>query len=406
MKFFTHFHKKVKNTIKEKMDIIQEKKKALEEVESLKFQKKINDEKQREKANTLIIDIKAVTVIKIVIMILLGLTLGNFVGKISGILLLIFIAIIFATAISPFVNWAQKKHIPRALSILFVYTIFLIFIGLMTTSLIPLVIEQASELLGYLDTFIQKVQNEGIKEIPFGEYIEPYVKDFVNNLDNANVLDNLKDTVQGLAKNVTSLAGNAISIAFSVFGGLLQAVTVLFLTFFMVIDTNGLEKFSISLIPHKYHKYIIKQSGKIQKKLGGWFSGQIITCFIVSTIVFIGLKIIGVEYAFTFALIAFLTEFIPVIGPLISAIICVPIILTQSLVMGLIALIFFVVLNWVESNIIVPLIMKRTIGLNPMAVIISMLIGSQLLGIIGIILAVPIAASIKVLIDDYASKDK
>ena len=276
----------------------------------------------------------------------------------------------------------------------------------MVSSLIPIIITQIIDLATFLQGHINKLINGGIEEIPFGKYIEPMLRDIAENIKQADLLSQIKEYAQSIASNVKIVAGNTISAVSYVFGGLFQTFTVLFFTFIMVLDPESLKTTFITLIPKKYHKYLVTQGEKIQEKLGGWFRGTIIMMLIIGVTVYVGLTIIGVEYAPTFALIAALTEIIPVIGPLIAMIICVPIILTQSLILGGVSTIFFLVINSLESNILVPIVMKKTIGLNVIATVLAMMIGGQLLGVIGIILAVPVASSLNVLIQDYSERKK
>lgn len=390
-------HQKVTSKLKK----IKEKKAQHQEEKKVRNYKKV----EPEVADKIYLDIRTSTVIRIMIIILL---IGSFytaVGKIGGILLLFFVATIFAAAISPIVDFGQTKKIPRAITILCIYVLFFTFIGLIATSFIPLIIDQVSELVQFVQKQMQTAQTEGLSEIPFGNYIEPYVQEFLVDVDQTKILDDITSSVQAATDQLQGIAGNAISLAFTIFGGLLQILLMLFLIFYMLIDTDSMEDFAISLIPRQYHHYVIVQAKNIQQKLGAWLRGQIIISFLVGGIVFTALTFIGVKYAFTFALVAMLTELVPVVGPLIAMIICIPIILTQGLGVAFAALIFFIILNWVESNIIVPFIMNKSINLSPMIVILAMLIGSKLLGVVGIILSIPVAASTKVLVMDYVQRN-
>ena len=126
--------------------------------------------------------------------------------------------------------------------------------------------------------------------------------------------------------------------------------------------------------------------------------------FAVGFLTFVGLRILGVKYALTLAVIAGILEIVPVIGPIISSIPAIIIGFTQSPFLGLLVLILYAVIQQSENHIIVPKVMQKTTGLSPVVIVISFLIGAKLLGLLGILLAVPIAVILSVFVDEFISK--
>ena len=130
-------------------------------------------------------------------------------------------------------------------------------------------------------------------------------------------------------------------------------------------------------------------SERAQKRMAGWFWGEIILMIVVGTMTYIGLNIIGVKYALALAVLAGLLEVVPSLGPIVSSIPAILIGLSYSPILGLYCVILYLVIQQLENNLIVPIIMKKVTGLHPIIILIAMVIGGKLAGIMGIILAVP-----------------
>ncbi|MBU4332000.1 AI-2E family transporter, partial [Patescibacteria group bacterium] len=139
----------------------------------------------------------------------------------------------------------------------------------------------------------------------------------------------------------------------------------------------------------------------MQKKIGSWLRGQVILMIIIGILSYIGLLILGVRYALLLALFAGLMEIIPYIGPIFGAVPAVFIALTQSPIKGLLVIVLYLIIQQLENNLIVPKIMKRAVGLNPIVVILVILIGGKIAGIVGALIAVPVATAFSVMLKDF-----
>ena len=376
----SHFHKKAKEYLKKAQQI-------RETLKNEKVEKKTTPSKiTPPEEPSVFFDIRSTTIIKVTILILLILWAAQRIEELSSILIILFVSIVFAAAITPMVDWCEKHKIPRALSIIAIYIVIFAFIGAVASSMIPLIIDQSTELVSYLQSVLSKIQTFGIVEgVPFGEKMKPFLQKLAENIDQAKLLDELRSSVQQLTSNLTSFAGNILGTVLSFFGGVVQAFAVLFITFFLVLDNGSIEEFTLKLIPEKYRETIAEKGKKVQQKLGIWLRGQVILSLSVGVLLYIGLSILGVKYAFTFALIGAIFELIPIVGPLVTGLICLPIVLTQGLAITGKYLIFILILNWIESNLLNPLIMSRAMALNPAIIVVAMLIGNQFLGVIGIV---------------------
>jgi len=384
-------HKKIKDHLDKIRKSSEEK-----QVEVIKKEKK-------EKEMVYWINIKAITVVKIIIVSLIILYLSRLIGELSNIVFMLLISSIIAAAISPIVNWLEKYKVPRSLSITLIYTVVLGLIFVLLVTLIPVTIKQLTLLTNYLIGLVTDIQDQGLKAIPYIDYITKYINEEV-------LLNTIESTLDTLVENIgnisADLLGSLTSILTNVVSWGAISLTIFVMTFLIVIDEKGFEKFILSLIPKPYESYVAVQGRAICNKLGAWLRGQLVLNVIIATIAYIFLTIVGSEYAFTIALITGITEFVPIIGPLIAAVPAVLLSLTQSVTLGIVVLIGYILLNTTESNIITPLIMKKSVGLNPLAVILAMAIGVTLIGPIGIILSIPVASAFMVIINDYTSRKK
>jgi predicted PurR-regulated permease PerM len=183
--------------------------------------------------------------------------------------------------------------------------------------------------------------------------------------------------------------------------GIVALITVFVLSFYLLIDESGIKRVYQGLIPSRYYDNLAETTRKIAVKLGAWLRGQLLMMLSVAGIVTIGLLLSGTPYALTLGIWAGLTEVVPIIGPWLGAIPGVIVALTVSPWHGLIALIIYILVQQFESNFLVPRIMSKAVGLNPVVVIIALLIGGKLYGILGVLLGVPLAAVVSVVVEDW-----
>jgi len=169
-----------------------------------------------------------------------------------------------------------------------------------------------------------------------------------------------------------------------------------------VVEWKQIEGAFISLFPSRHTAYVVSHLDAVKLKIGFWLRGQLMLSLAIGVLSYIALLIVGMEYAVTLALIAAITEFIPVVGPLIAWAIALPVAANISAWTVLWLTIAYFVIQQIESNVLVPLIMKKAVGLSPIIVIFAMLVGYNYLGILGVILSIPIAACLAIFARDYA----
>lgn len=379
--------------------------------------KKIREKRNKEKESTTkplklekrqTIDISVSSIAKSTLVIIGILLLAYGLYHIRGILLTFFIAIFFAAAINPFVSKMEAKKIPRWISIFIIYFVLIGIIGLLISLIIPILLTQvpkiAESIIISLKGLFPGIQIDS-------SFITNTVNSIQSYLNNINISDVTHADIKSLLGSASTVVNetwqNTLSIIAGIGGGIFNFILILVITFFLTLDTKGLGNFFKSLFPSRFMPYIESKAEAIQKKIGEWLIGQLILSLILGITTYIGLKFLGVEYAFTLALIAAITEFIPYIGPIIAGVPAVLVALGQGgLLFAFWVFVMIVIIQQIENNVLVPWITKKSVGLSPVTTILAMMIGFQLLGILGMILAVPIATSIGIFISDYSHREK
>ncbi len=336
----------------------------------------------------IIFDVSYATFLKTI---LIGLLL-IFLYLIRDLLLIMVVAVIIASAIDSWVDWLQKKRIPRWLSVLSIFSILLGLITLIFSLLIPPIIEQVQQLaVGLPQYFNIAIEQLGRLEGLVGE----------------GVYNNLKEVATSFTNQFGDRAGGIIETVTGVFGGIFSAMIVVVLAFYFTVEENSLKKFIKSLVPLKHRVYADDLVSRIQIQIGRWLRGQLLLGLVVGILYYIGLTILGVKYALVIAILGGLLEIIPYIGPILAAVPAVFLAFTQSPYLALLVIALYVVVQQLENHLLVPKIMQRVIGLNPLITIIAILVGAKIAGILGGILAVPIVTAIQVFLSDiFEIKDQ
>jgi len=315
-----------------------------------------------------------------------------FLFLVRDILALVFIAIIIVSAIDPIVDWFQKKKVPRSLTVLVVYVVFLSIFGLVFGLLIP---PLSSEIRGLGESFPQ-----------LAEKFSGYFRIAQDYAVSHNLQQQITNFTDNFAEKVSQIGSSVFSGTISFIGGIFSLIVVLSIAFYMSVQEKGIKKFFASLASEAHRDYISGLVDRVQFKMGRWLQGQLFLMLIIFVLDYLGLLIIGAPYALVLALIAGILEIIPYIGPVISALIAVAISFLHSPLTGLLVLGLFILVQQLEGYVLTPLVMKRAVGLNPVVVILALIIGAKLAGVIGIIIAVPVATVIGEVVRDLVKNSE
>ena len=293
------------------------------------------------------------------------------------------VAVLLATIINPMVNYFENKKIPRWAGALFVYLSVLLVLILVVMAIVPAVVSQTKLFIDELPEFLSSILDKVQAGVQAGSQ-EQFLNMFNNWLNKSSLS----------AKSIFSILGTVAGQVMSVF-------MVFVLSFYISVRKRGVRSFIDSLVPTSYRKFLTDFTESAQKDIGAWARGLLLLSLFVGVLVYLGLLILGVKFSLTLAVIAGLTEVIPYLGPFLGAAPAVLIALTQSPTLALFVLILFMVVQQVESILISPYVMYKSVGLDPLVVILALLVGGKLAGPIGMVLAVPAATIVAILIRYY-----
>jgi predicted PurR-regulated permease PerM len=190
------------------------------------------------------------------------------------------------------------------------------------------------------------------------------------------------------------------------FRNIFAGFVILVITFYLLVEENATKKILRSLMPVDLLPYSYQMFNRIQRQLGLWLRGQLILSFCIFILVFIALSALNVKYALILAIIAGILEFIPYLGPAFSGFIAVSLTFLHSPFQALLVLILYILIQVFENNVLVPNVMRHAVGLNPVISLVSLLIGAALGGFIGVILAIPVATSVNVFLQDILDRKR
>lgn len=318
------------------------------------------------------------------------------VWVLRDVLVAILVSVVIASAISPVATKMSKFYIPRPLT---VFTILATMITLFVAIFVLLVPTIYSEFTTFSKSFYV-FQRDVIN------YISAYTgnKQFVSDVIRDWSLEDIQNTALSL---ITSGSGAITSTAGTISFFIFQTVFIFVVSFYLAVLPDGVERFLRIITPSKRENYVIHLWARSQKKIVAWAKGQFILAVLIGTAIYIGLSIIGMENALLFALLAAVGEVIPIVGMMIATIPAVLVaLLSGGAPFAVTVLIFYTLVTQFENHILAPLVVNKVVGIPSVIVIISLVIGAILAGFWGVLLAVPVAATIMELVGDIESSKK
>ena len=205
----------------------------------------------------------------------------------------------------------------------------------------------------------------------------------------------IKDFFDNLSKAFSNVSQGVIQLIGAVFGGILSFVLIIVLSFYLAVQENGVGNFLKVIIPKKYEEYTVNLWKRVELKIGYWIQGQLLLGLLVGVLVYLSLVVVGVKNALVLAVIAAAFEIIPLFGPILAAIPAIAIAFSDSgMNMALIVAGCYVIIHQFENHLFYPLVVKKIIGVPPIIVILALIVGAKLAGFLGLVLSVPLAATL------------
>lgn len=408
LSFFEKSQRKI-NELRKKLKILSKEERKIEDEERILLKH------TKAQAKEMKITISVESVVKATIAIFLLMALVQVLGMIKSIIIIFLVALFLSATINPAVDKLATYKIPRALGIIIIYILVVGIFVIMFSNLVPIIADQIGQLALSVRDMVQNLVTNPNQDSWFMKQLQPFADQIWQNIDQAELISQVSNTLKGIASQLTNFAGNAIGAIFTIFNGIFNMLLVLIITFFMVVNSKHTSNFFHSLFPHKYSAYISIKSKQISNRIGEWIRGQLLLALAMGVLTFIVFSIIGLNYALTLALLSALAEFIPYLGPVITFTSAALIALNQDPILVLWLIPAYAVMQFLEGNILVPLIVGRSVGLNPIIVIFALLSGATIglkvggsfgLGLVGMIIAVPTANIISLFVEDYTGRHK
>lgn len=305
----------------------------------------------------------------------LGLGTLAIIELIARPLAIIAMGVVVAMAFAP-VAEIFERWLPRSVAILLAYLLFVLIVVLIGFIIFPPLINQAQEASADLPDLIDNAQN-WLEQLSF--------------LDSQSLVD----TVSSQLGNFTS---TLVRLPIAIVSSLLDILLVLVISLYWLIQMPKMKQFALSLFPAREQTAVENVLSKMGQTMGGFIRAAAINGVIVGLLTYVALVIIGVDFPLVLALLAGVLEIIPVVGPIIAGTIIVLFALLQSPTMALVVLIFEVVMQQVENNLLVPNIMRTQAEISPLLTILALFVGSAVGGILGALVAIPLAAALTVVV--------
>ncbi len=303
---------------------------------------------------------------------------GIFLYLIRDIFWILFVAFILTSALNPLVRYLEKRGLSGSTIIFMLLAVMIVLTAVFALVLIPPIAQEMQRISGILPTVLD--QNIYDK-LGLGQWI---------SFDKFQGL--YQQSVNSAFSWVRSVSLGLVQFGIGLLGAFIAAITIIALTFYLLLDHDKIVIFLVKLFPKQYGDFVERLILKTESRLGTWMHGQSIVMLIMGSLTYLGLMLLGVNSALAIALIACLLELVPFAGPALTAI---PALLVASSsqstfqIFGVAGLFF--VLQQVEGNLVVPKIMNKAIGLHPIIVILAVTIGAHQGGPLGALLAIPLA---------------
>lgn len=318
------------------------------------------------------------------------------VRQTTEIIILLLVSAILASGFGPLVASIEACSLPRGarasrgVAILVLYLGLFALLGVILTSIIIPAVNEGRLFVQHLPQELRALEQwvAGLQ----ARY--PWLPNFSTSLA----------TLPQQMTEFSRYGASAAVVAFSFLNGITALITVLVFTFYMLLEHATIKNAFLSLLPPSERPRGAVVLARIGTKFGGWFRGQFLLSFTIAATVSIGLALIGMPYPFLLGIIAGLGELVPMVGLWIGATVAVLVGLSQPAWRLIATIVFYIVIMNIEPHFLVPRIMSRAVGLSPLLTLVALLAGIKLLGIVGGLLAVPVAAALQVIVAEIAAE--
>jgi predicted PurR-regulated permease PerM len=316
-------------------------------------------------------------------------TLGVFVVTLAStalyairhVLVLVVIALFIAVSLDPAARWLIRRGVRRSIAVTIISLLLLLIVGGFIVSVVPPLVAQASKLVRDLPDFLNQLQQSGsYRSLDERFGITPRATTYLGDLANR-------------------LGGGALGLVSQVFAAIFNTLTVLVFSIYFMADLPRLRRGMVRLFPRAHRPRIAEITNVVVDKVGAYMIGNLIISVFAGVATFVAVFLLDVQFALALAFLVALMDLVPMVGATIGAVSCVAVALFTRNIPGAVGLIiFFIIYQQVENYLIAPRVLRNTVDLSSAAVLFTALIGGTMLGVVGALMAIPVAAAIKVLV--------
>lgn len=307
-----------------------------------------------------------------------------FLYAVREIVIILLFAVIIASGVNAPVAWFQRRGLPRTVGVLIVYLAFFAFLGTVIYFAIPPLVSEVRD---------------------FAQAFPAYLRELLGSFTDFTG-KTLEDSLKLLGDRLGGAAQGVFATTSRVVGGVASAIIIFVLSIYLSVRERGIEEFLRLVTPQRHEEYVIDLWGRAQGKMGRWLQGQLLLGLIVGLLTYVGLLFLGLPYRLTLSVLMGILELVPIVGPILGAIPAIIVAFFISPFLALATAALYTFIQQLENHLLVPLVTKKIVGLNPVIVILALLVGAKLGGITGMILAVPVTAALAEYFEDVTSRKR
>lgn len=289
-------------------------------------------------------------------------------------LALLLLAIVLGEALNPPANWLSR-WMPRAAAVLLLYALLILGLGAVAWFTLAPLVEQARALVAQLPILVERIQ------------------DFIDREGATLEALPIADILLGQIQNVGAAV---LGVPLALVSGLLDVVLVVILSIYWLLTAPRTMRFALSLFPPERREATHSFFSELGQTMGGYVRGVAINMVLIAVVIYIGLTLIGVEFALVLAVLSGLLEIVPILGPIIGGVIIVGFALLDSLTTAIITLVFVLIVQQFEGNVLTPFVMRSQTEIPPLLVLIALILGGSIGGLLGVLVAIPLAGAARV----------
>lgn len=305
---------------------------------------------------------------------------------VRSVLVLVLVSMFLAVGLDPAISRLQRMGLNRGQAVgMILLLIVLVIVGFLA-AVVPPLVTQVTEFATHLPDYVQQLADKN-----------PRIEAFVTDRD---IAARLSDATSNIGKTIGGSAGKVLGLAGSIISSLFSGLTVLVLTIYFSLSLAGIRSGTLRLLPRSKRERVKELADPVLTKIGGYIAGNIVISVIAGLLSFVFLLIADVPFPVALALWVAIADLIPMVGATLGAVPAVLVAFFTSGPLGIATLVYFVIYQQFENYIVAPRVMTKAVDLSPAAVLLSALMGASLLGVVGVLMAIPLAAGAKLLVQE------